>query len=113
MKCENCGQDRPLDRFNPDCNAPDWCFGCRARGISVAFAGGKQLFHDETNAALQRTAINEAVKAGFDPVPAETGKAWNGASSAALKTVGDASKKAGAFGGKPAVTPAATKVGGI
>lgn len=112
MKCENCGRLQPEDRFNPECNAPTWCFRCRASGLSVAFAGGKQYFHDETDAARQRVAIAEAKAAGFDPVPAETGKAYNAASAGMLKKIGDVSKTAGAFGGKP-TTPPASKVGAV
>lgn len=116
MICENCKTDYPLDRFNLECNAPTWCFRCRASGLSVAFAGGKQYFHDETDAARQRVAIGEARAAGFDPIPAETGKAFNAASGAMLKKIGDVSKKAGAFGGKPTVPAPSTgtpKVGAV
>ncbi len=102
MDCANCGRSWGADRFNLACSTPDWCFACRSKTVSTAFAGGKQYFHDGTDAERARTAISEAKAAGLDPVPVETGGAWNAASAGSLKTVGEVSKKVGAFGGKPA-----------
>lgn len=102
MECRNCGRVWPEDRFNFECATPDWCFACRSKTIRTAFQGGKEYFHDDTEANRARIAMAEARAAGLDPVPAETGAAWNGASAASLAKVGDVSKKVGAFGGKPA-----------
>lgn len=102
MECRNCGREWPEDRFNPQCATPDWCFACRSKTIRTGFQGGKQYFHEDTEANRARLAVDEARKAGFDPVPYETGKGWNGVSASTLKTVGETSKKVGAFGGKPA-----------
>lgn len=102
MECSNCQRVWPEDRFNRACSTPDWCFACRSKTISTGFAGGKEYFHDSTEAERARKAVSEAKAAGFDPVPAETGKAWSGAAPSTLKTIGDVSKKNGAFGGKPA-----------
>jgi len=101
MECSNCKRVWAADRFNQGCSTPDWCFACRSKTVSTAFAGGKTYFHDGTEAERARAAISEAKAAGFDPVPVETGKAWSSASASSLKNIGDVSKKAGAFGGKP------------
>lgn len=108
MECRSCGRDWPEDRFNPECTTPDWCFACRSKTIRTAFQGGKEYFHEDTEGNRARKAIAEARKAGFDPVPYETGKAWNGAAPSTLKTLGETSKKVGAFGGKPVTTGSST-----
>jgi len=72
--------------------------------LRVGFQGGKSYFHNGTEKERAAKAMSEARSAGFDPVPAETGKGWNGASGRVLKKIGDVSKKNGAFGGKPAAT---------
>lgn len=106
MICAACSQDWPVDRFNQECSTPDWCFRCRSKSLRVSFQGGKSYFHDATEGERARKAIAEAKAAGFDPVPAETGKGWNGASAGTLKKIGDVSKKNGAFGAKPASSAA-------
>jgi hypothetical protein len=83
--CARCERVWPSDRYNSDCTTPDWCFACRSKTIRTAFQGGKQYFHDGTEAERSRKAVSEARAAGFDPVPAETGKGWNGASAASIK----------------------------
>lgn len=83
--CARCERGWPSDRYNQGCTTPDWCFACRSKTISTAFQGGKQYFHDGTEGERSRKAISEARAAGFDPVPAETGKGWNGASASGLK----------------------------
>lgn len=102
MECSSCARVWPEDRFNRACSTPDWCFACRSKTVNTAFAGGKQYFHDGTEAERARKAVSEAKAAGFDPVPAETGKAWSGASASTLKKIGEVSKNVGAFGSKPA-----------
>jgi hypothetical protein len=102
--CLNCGREWPEDRFNRTCQQPDWCFACRSKTLRVAFQGGKEYFHESTEKERSDKAVAEARAAGFDPVPMETGKGWNGAAGSTLKKIGDVSKKAGAFGGKPAVS---------
>lgn len=94
--CGKCGREWPTDRFNRECTTPDWCFACRSKTIHTAFQGGKQYFHDGTEGERSRKAVAEAKAAGFDPVPAETGKAWNGAAPSTLKKLETISaKKAG------------------
>lgn len=83
--CARCERVWPSDRYNQGCTTPDWCFACRSKTISTAFQGGKQYFHDGTEGERARKAVSEARNAGFDPVPAETGKAWNGVSASGLK----------------------------
>jgi hypothetical protein len=100
--CVHCGRDWPEDRFNRGCATPDWCFACRSKTVGVGFQGGKEYFHSDTEANRARVAISEAKAAGFDPVPAES-RGWTSVSGAALKTVGDVSKKVGAFGKKATV----------
>ena len=104
MECAHCHQNWPADRFNPTCSSPDWCFKCRASGLSVAFAGGKDYFHDATVKERTTQAVSEARANGLDPVPAHVGKAYGGTSAAELKKIGSISKEKGAFGGKPTVT---------
>lgn len=100
--CVKCKREWPADRFNLDCPQPDWCFACRSKTLQVSFQGGKSYFHEATEKERADKALKEARAAGFDPVPAETGKAWNGASGSVLKKIGEVSKNAGAFGAKPA-----------
>lgn len=100
--CVKCEREWPEDRFNRGCATPDWCFACRSKTLQVAFAGGKSYFHESTEKERADKAMLEAKAAGFDPVPLETGKGWNGAAGSTLKKIGEVSKSAGAFGGKPA-----------
>jgi len=102
MICKNCDREWPLDRFNLECSKPDWCFACRAKTLRVSFQGGKEYFHESTEKERADKAMSEARAAGFDPVPMDTGKGWNGAAGSTLKKIGEVSKKSGAFGGKPA-----------
>lgn len=101
ITCKNCEREWPSDRFNEGCSQPDWCFACRSKTLRVAFQGGKSYFHESTEKERADKAVAEARAAGFDPVPAETGGAWNGAAGSTLKKIGEVSKKNGAFGGKP------------
>jgi hypothetical protein len=87
MECSNCGRVWSDDRFNFECATPDWCFACRSKTVRTAFQGGKEYFHSDTEANRARKAVAEATRAGFDPVPYETGKAWNGGSAAGLKKI--------------------------
>ena len=73
--CLSCKRGWPADRYNRECSAPDLCFACRSKSVKTAFAGGKEYFHDGTEAERTRKTISEAKAAGFDPVPMETGKA--------------------------------------
>lgn len=91
--CGKCGREWPADRFNRECTTPDWCFACRSKTIYTAFQGGKEYFHSGTEGERARRAVSEAKAAGFDPVPAETGKAWNGASASGLKKLETISAK--------------------
>lgn len=104
--CSNCAREWPEDRFNRECQQPDWCFACRSKTLRVAFQGGKEYFHESTEKERADKALKEARAAGFDPVPAETGKGWNSGAAGTLKKIGDVSKKAGAFGGKPTAVTA-------
>lgn len=109
-QCDTCNKEWPVDRFRDDCPAPDTCFKCRASGISLTLQGGKEYWNEDTERRRADRAIAEARKAGFDPVPAETGKGWSGASAGSLAKIGDISKKNGAFG-KKAAEPAAGAAG--
>lgn len=102
--CRECGREWPEDRFNRECQQPDWCFACRSKTLRVGFQGGKEYFHSGTEKERADKAVREAKAAGFDPVPTHTGKSWNGASAHVLKKIGEVSKNHGAFGGKPAAT---------
>lgn len=104
VECAKCERVWPEDRFNLNGLTPSWCFACRSKSVRVGFQGGKEYFHSDTEANRSRLAINEATAAGFEPVPAETGKSWNAASPKSVASAGQVSKQAGAFGGKPAVT---------
>ena len=106
--CDTCHESWPEDRFRADNPTPDTCFRCRSKGISVGFQGGKEYFHEDTERRRANRAVAEARAAGFDPVPAETGKAWNGIGAKTLAKVGEVSKKNGAFGGKPAANAGTT-----
>jgi len=110
MECSNCGRVWPEDRFNPDCTTPEWCFACRSKTIRTAFQGGKEYFHDDTEANRARKAVAEARAAGLDPVPVETGKGWNGASAAGLKKIETVQATKAA---KAAPQAAAAKVGSV
>jgi hypothetical protein len=99
--CAECGLEWPLDRFRDDNPNPDLCFKCRTRGVSLSLQGGKSYWHNGTESERARHALSEARAAGFDPVPRETGKGWNGAGPSTLAKIGEVSKKNGAFGGKP------------
>lgn len=109
--CDTCRNEWPEDRFRDDCPAPDTCFKCRASGVSLTLQGGKQYWNEDTERRRADRAVAEARKAGFDPVPAETGKGWSGASATSLAKVGEISKKNGAFGGKPTGTTTKTATG--
>ena len=109
-QCDTCNKEWPEDRFRDDCPAPDTCFKCRASGVSLTLQGGKQYWNEDTERRRADRAIAEATKAGFEPVPAETGKAYNGASAGSLAKIGEISKKNGAFG-KKAAQPAAGSAG--
>lgn len=104
MICVQCNQDWPIDRFRADNPNPDTCFKCRTAGISLTLQGGKQYWNEDTDRRRADRALGEARKAGFDPVPAEVGKAYGGASFGSLAKIGEISKKHGAFGGKPTGT---------
>lgn len=115
-ECDTCHESWPLDRFREDNPAPNTCFKCRASGISLTLQGGKEYWNADTERRRSDRAIAEARAAGFDPVPAETGKGWSGASGSSLAKIGDISKKNGAFGGKPAAaagTSSATTTGKV
>jgi hypothetical protein len=107
--CANCGHNWPEDRFNKATSAPNWCFACRSKSVSVTFQGGRDYFKSDTEGNRSRLAVAEAKAAGFDPVPAES-KGWNSVSGVALRSVGDVSKQVGAFGKKPTADSGA-KVG--
>lgn len=68
--CPECTTEWPEDRFNP--KFPQ-CFRCRAAGISVTFAGGKQVFHSQTDREGQERTIREAKANGYDVVPVGKG----------------------------------------
>ena len=103
MVCAKCEQEWDDDRFNAECPQPDWCFRCRSKSIGVSFSGGKEQFHSFTTKEFNEKQISEARKNGLDPVPVETGKAWNAGAAGTMKKIGEVSKKVGAFGGKPSV----------
>lgn len=102
VECTSCNELWPEDRFNRDCSSPDWCFRCRSKTLQVAFAGGREMFHGQTTKEFNEQQVAEARKNGLDPVPIDTGGAWNAGSASSLKKIGEVSKKVGAFGGKPA-----------
>ena len=104
MICIQCEREWPEDRFNLGCAQPEWCFAGRSKTMSYAFGGGKSYFHESTEAERGRVAMAEARTNGLDPVPVETGKAWNTGAGSTISKIGDLSKKAGAFGSKPAAS---------
>jgi hypothetical protein len=72
--CDTCGTDRPDDRFNADCSAPNTCFKCRAGSLGVSFQGGKKFFHNDTVTGSVKRMVNEfaANNDGQVPVPKTT-----------------------------------------
>lgn len=107
-ECDTCHELWPEDRFNASSPAPDSCFRCRSKGISLTLQGGKQYWNEDTERRRAERAVSEARAAGFDPVPAETGKGWSGASASSVAKIGEISKKNGAFGKKPGTQSAGT-----
>lgn len=99
-ECDTCHETWPEDRFNASSPAPDSCFRCRSKGISLTLQGGKSYWNEDTEKRRSERALSEARAAGFDPVPATT-NASGGASVASLAKMGEISKKNGAFGKKP------------
>lgn len=80
--CPSCLRAWPEDRFNG--RDPE-CFKCRASSISVTFAGGKQVFHDQTDKQGQERTIREGKMNGLDPVPVGKGTYSGFAGSQASK----------------------------
>lgn len=65
-ECPSCRVEWPEDRFND--RHPD-CFKCRAGSLNVAFAGGRQQFHDQTHKEYVTQLTTEAKRNGYDAVP--------------------------------------------
>lgn len=80
--CPSCTQEWPEDRYNS--KFAD-CFRCRARTVSVSFAGGKEIFHSQTVKEGQDRTVREAKANGYDPVPAWTSTYAGFAGSQATK----------------------------
>ena len=100
-ECDTCKRSWPLDRFRSDNPAPGTCFKCRSAGISLTLQGGKEYWTSDTEKRRSDRALAEARKAGFDPVPAESGKSFGGVAASTLSKIGAVSASNGAFGKKP------------
>jgi hypothetical protein len=73
--CPSCSESWPEDRFNN--RHPD-CFRCRAGSLSVAFAGGRSQFHDQTHKEYVTQVKTEAKRNGYDVVPVGRGTFYGG-----------------------------------
>lgn len=109
--CVDCEREWPLDRFRADNAWPDSCFRCRSAGVSLTLQGGKSYWNADTEKRRSERAVSEARAAGFDPIPAETGRGWSGASAGSLAKIGEISKKNGAFGKKAVSTTNSSAIG--
>jgi len=77
MKCTDCDEDQPTDKFNPESGSPTVCFKCRVSTVRMGFVAGKSGFHGDdlvggTIASDNRATLAAAREQGHDPVPIKT-----------------------------------------
>lgn len=90
-KCDDCGNDFPLDKFNLESRSPSSCFKCRVSTVKMGFAQGKSHFHGDslvggTIASDNRHTISEARSNGYNPVPVKNGESsWTPSASSINK----------------------------
>lgn len=103
MTCDTCGRTLGKDRFNPDCQTPLTCFGCRVRTVNIGFGGHREFFHNDTIKSFQERQVAEAKSNGLNPIPA-----WHntntGTTSGGMKKLQQAHKElADSKGSRPAL----------
>lgn len=90
-KCDDCGNDFPLDKFNLESRSPSSCFKCRIGTVKIGFGGRKESFHGDalaggTVASDNRHTVAEARKNGYNPVPVKNGESsWTPSASSINK----------------------------
>ena len=78
MKCDTCGENRPIEKFNSESFSPETCFKCRVQGVRLGFSQGREMFHGDalvggTIKSDNKHTVEQARANGHDPVPVSTG----------------------------------------